>query len=65
MTDEQIEAEIEAGLRCVRCRELFDGWDEKVTGGGLHPVTGLPQTRAVHGPEGAPVCPHHPVTPQG
>jgi len=63
MNDEQIEQEVEAGLRCVRCRQPFVDGDEKVCGGAPHPITGLPQTRAVHGPAGDPSCEHHPVTP--
>ena len=53
MTDEEFDTDIEAGRRCVRCHALFAPADVRVTGGGIHPGTGLPQTRAIHDP---PTC---------
>ena len=54
MTDEQFDEDIEAGRRCVRCHRRFTDGEARLTGGGVHPMTGLPQTRAIHDP---PTCP--------
>lgn len=65
MTDAQLEEEIEAGTRCVRCHALFAPGDERITGGGINPVTNLPQTRAIHGPAGDPACAPAPTPSEG